>query len=337
MRVACHLEARWIAFCLYRTEHAFHDQTWELDDLVKTTSSDEHRHTEGSDMAEKNATNGFWNRGGWWKAVLVTAGYLAIYLGISELVGFTLGHLIEPGGPLASVTNVLILLALPIGAGAVVIVVFLAVLGWLKPMFARQPIAGRPWMWIAVAVVAYPIVLRFVGIDYGSFAPGVVIVTLLTGLLIGIAEELVTRGTGVTLLRRGGYSERVVAVLSSTLFALMHLINAIGSGFSLTIAILLIYTFCFGICMYLVMRVTGSIVWAIVMHGLTDPTLFLATGGVDTAATGAQNIWLTIAATGNWAVIVFGLIALFLIRGRVGRQSNELTRYPEEGAPELTH
>lgn len=264
--------------------------------------------------------DGFWNRGGWWKALLVTAGYLVLYLGISQLVGLTLGDQIDDGGVFASATNVLILLLLPIGGGAVVITAFLALIGWIKPVLGRQPIGGHPWMWIAVAVVAYPIILRLIGLDYGSFADGVVIVALITGLFIGIAEELVTRGAGVALLRKAGHSELVVAVLSSTLFALMHLANAIGTGFSLTILILLVYTFFFGICMYLVMRVTGSIVWAIVMHGLTDPTLFLSTGGIDTAAEGAQNIWLTIAATGNWAVILFGIVALFLIRGRVASQ-----------------
>lgn len=264
--------------------------------------------------------DGFWNRGGWWKAVLVTALYLAVYLGIGQLVGLTMGHLIDDGGVFASATNVVILLLIPIGGGAVVITAFLALIGWIKPVLGRQPIAGRPWMWIAVAVVAYPIILRLIGIDYGSFAGGVVLVTLITGLFIGIAEELVTRGAGVALLRKAGYSELVVAVLSSALFAMMHLVNAIGTGFSLAILILLVYTFFFGICMYLVMRVTGSIVWAIVAHGLTDPTLFLATGGIDTAAEGAQNIWLTIAATGNWAVILFGIVALFLIRGRVDAQ-----------------
>ncbi|UPL13652.1 CPBP family intramembrane glutamic endopeptidase [Microbacterium galbinum] len=260
---------------------------------------------------------GFWNRGGWWKALLVTVAYLAVFLGISQLVGLTLGHLIDDGGPLASATNVLLELVLPIGLGALVIVLFLAAIGWLKPVFGRQPIGGRPWMWIAVAVVAYPIVLRLIGLDYGSFPAGVVLVTLLAGLVIGIAEELVTRGAGVALLRKGGYSERVVAVLSSVLFAMMHLINAIGTGISLTIIVLLVYTFFFGICMYLIMRVTGSIVWAILAHALTDPMTILSTGGVDTAVEGAQNVWLTVASTGNYAVIIFGLVALFLIRGRV--------------------
>lgn len=261
--------------------------------------------------------DGFWNRGGWWKAVLVTAVYLAVYLGIGRLVGVVLGHLIDDGGPLASATNVLIELVLPIGAGAVVIVVFLAAIGWLKPVFGRQPIGGRPWMWIAVAVVAYPIILRFIGLDYGSYPSGVVIVTLLAGVVIGIAEELVTRGAGVALLRKAGHKELTVAVISSALFAAMHLINAIGTGVDLTIVVLLVYTFFFGICMYLIMRVTGSIVWAIVAHALTDPTTILATGGIDSSVEGANNLWLTLASTGNYAVMIFGIVALFLIRGRV--------------------
>lgn len=262
--------------------------------------------------------DGFWHRGGWWRALLVTAVYVAVYFGVSQLVGLTLGHFIVDGGPFASATNVLIELLLPIGIGALLIAGFLAAIGWIKPVFGRQPITGRPWMWIAVAIVAYPIIFRLIGTDYAAFPAGVVLLSFITGLFIGIAEELVTRGAGVALLRKAGHKELVVAVLSSTLFALMHLLNAVGTGFSITIAILLVYTFFFGICMYLVMRVTGSIVWAIVMHGLTDPTLFLSTGGIDTVAEGAaQNIWLTIAATGNWAVILFGIVALFLIRGRV--------------------
>lgn len=260
---------------------------------------------------------GFWNRGGWWKAVLVVAVYLAVYVAIGQILGLTLGHTIAEGGPFASAWNVFLLLVLPIALGALLIIAFLAAIRWLGPIFARQPIAGRPWMWVAVAVIGYPIVLRLIGIDYGGFAPGVVALTFLAGLFIGLAEELVTRGAAVTLLRKGGYKELVVAVLSAALFASMHLINALGSGFSITVALTVVYTFFYGICMYVVMRATGSIVWAIVLHALTDPTTFLATGGIDTAVEGAQNIWLTIAGTGNYAVILFGAIALFLIRGRV--------------------
>jgi membrane protease YdiL (CAAX protease family) len=264
----------------------------------------------------------FWERGGWWRAVLVAAGYVALYLGAGLLIGRLLGPQLTDGGPLGSVINVVTYFLLPIGIGVILIVAFLATVGWLRPVFGRQPVRGRWWMWIAVAVVAYPIILRLIGIDYGAYAPGVVALTLLSGLMIGAAEELVTRGAAVMLLRKGGYSEWVVAVLSSLIFALMHSANAIGTGFTLTVVLTIPYTFCFGLCMYLIMRVTGNIVWAIIAHALTDPTLFLANGAVDaTSGTVHQNAALILAGTGNITVILMGIVALIFIRGRVGRDA----------------
>lgn len=263
-------------------------------------------------------TDGFWNRGGFWKAVLVAGAYLVVYVGISLALGHLFSAQLDKGGPLASAVNVLVLLVAPIGLGAVVITTFLAVIGWLRPVFGHQPIGGRPWMWIAVAVLLYPAILRLIGIPYGDYKPEVVALVLLSGLFVGIAEELVTRGAAVALIRKAGHTELVVAVLSSAIFAAMHTVNALGSGIDWQIGVLVVYTFFFGVCMYLVMRVTGSIVWAILLHAVTDPTLFLANGGIDTAsADAASNVFLSIAATGNIAVIVFGAISLFLIRGRV--------------------
>lgn len=51
---------------------------------------------------------------------------------------------------------------------------------------------------------------------------------LFTGLCIGLAEELVTRGLTVNLLRRAGYGEKAVILLSSLIFALMHSVNALS-------------------------------------------------------------------------------------------------------------
>ena len=192
-------------------------------------------------------TTGFWNRGGFWKAVLVVGVYIARYTGSSLLIGVLFGGQLDPGGVFASGKNVVILLLLPIAIGAGLIIAFLAAIRWLGPILDRQPIGGRPWMWIAVAIIVYPIILRLIGIPYDIYRPEVVTLALLTGLVIGLAEELVTRGAAVTLLRKGGYSELSVAVLSSALFAAMHSVNAIGSGANLTILILLIYTFFFGI------------------------------------------------------------------------------------------
>jgi membrane protease YdiL (CAAX protease family) len=270
-----------------------------------------------SDHEQISGWKRFWERGGWWKAVVVAIVYLALYLGAGLVIGRLLAPYLTDGGPLGSVINVVTYLLLPIGVGAILIIAFLATLGWLRPIFARQPIRGRWWMWIAVAVVAYPIILNLIGIDYGAYRPGVVVLTLLSGVAIGVAEELVTRGAAVTLLRKAGYNEWVVAALSSVIFAFMHAVNAIGTGFTPTVLLTIPYTFCFGVCMYLIMRVTGNIVWAIVAHALTDPTLFLANGAVDaTSGDVHHNAALTIAGTGNIVIIATGLISLIFIRGR---------------------
>ena len=41
---------------------------------------------------------------------------------------------------------------------------------------------------------------------------------------------------------------------------------------------LVVYTFFFGIIMYLALRLTGSLIWPILLHASTDPTLFLFGG-----------------------------------------------------------
>ena len=54
-------------------------------------------------------------------------------------------------------------------------------------------------------------------------------------------------------------------------------------------------------------------------HGLYDPTLFLATGGIDVTAEGEQSPLLTVAAPANLLFILVAVVALVVVRGRVGR------------------
>ena len=44
---------------------------------------------------------------------------------------------------------------------------------------------------------------------------------------------------------------------------------------SLPTLIQLVYTFAFGICMYLTLRVTGNLIWPILLHASADPSTFL--------------------------------------------------------------
>lgn len=134
------------------------------------------------------------------------------------------------------------------------------------------------------------------------------------GVSVGLAEELATRGVAVKMLRDAGHGERYVAVVSSLLFALMHTVN-LASGMSAgTVVATVVYTFGFGMCMYLSMRATGTIWTAIVLHGLTDPTTVLDTGGIDQAVAGQDSGSSAVAGLATVGLIVFGFVSVLLLR-----------------------
>lgn len=289
-------------------------------------------HTDHAHVAAPNrsAWSAFWNRGGWWKAVALAAVYLALYLGASLLMGLLWGSSVNAENILADPLSVFVGVALPVIVGAAILLAFAMSVGWLPaPLFARQPVKGRWWMWLAPALVVVTILLRVAGIDWGSYTMSVILTMFLAGIFIGVAEELLTRGLVVTLLRRHGYNEWVVAVLSSLVFALLHSANLI-SGQSIAVVLPTIgFTFGFGLMMYLTLRVTGNLIWPIILHALTDPTTFLATGGIDVAGNNPSP-FLTIAGFSTIVFLLFALIALIFIRGNAqGRAAEgEPTRTP---------
>lgn len=259
----------------------------------------------------------FWDRGGWWKALAVAVVYLAIYEGLALLLRVPFGHLVDSENILATPQSVFFGIALPILLGGVILLAFVWSLGWLKEIFGPQPIEGSWWMWIAVALLLIPIALRLVGTNWSAYSVGVVVTLLLTGLCIGLAEELVTRGLAVNLLRRAGHGEKAVMLLSALIFALMHSVNAFTQPL-LTVGLTIIYAFTFGVMMYLVLRVTGNIIWPMLLHAATDPTTILATGGVDAhgAAAGAEGL-VALAGDFNFVYVVFVLVAIVFVTGKV--------------------
>jgi membrane protease YdiL (CAAX protease family) len=217
----------------------------------------------------------FWDRGGWWKALAVVVVYAALYEGFGLLDGRLFGGLVAKN-VFANPQSVFFGVALPILLGGIVLVIFLWTIGWLREIFSPQPIRGSWWMWIAVVLVVIPIILRVAATNWSAYSVGVVLTTLLLGVFVGFAEELLTRGIVVNLLRRAGWGERAVMLLSSLVFALLHSVNAFTQPIA-NVAVTVVYTFGFGAMMYLVMRVTGSILWAMLLHAATDPTTILAT------------------------------------------------------------
>ena len=91
----------------------------------------------------------FWDKGGWWRAVLVAVVYLALYLAGGQLVGALFGDQVDTDDLFATPQSVFFGLFLPLAVGAVVLIAFVASLRWFPALFARQPIRGRWWMWLA--------------------------------------------------------------------------------------------------------------------------------------------------------------------------------------------
>lgn len=268
--------------------------------------------------AEQNSTGwrAFWNRGGWWRAVLATVGYLALFVIASFIIARLGRSIVTPTGTnTATDAGVVIVdLVFPEIAGALVATVFVASLAWFPKLFASRPRRGAWWMWIAPITVAIAAIVRLFSTDWKAFSVGAVISILVLGVLVGYTEEIVARGVNVRLIEKGGYGSRATMVLTSLLFAAMHAINAIGGGKGelTTIVVTIVFAFFFGAAMYLTLVVTGNLIWAMVFHGITDPTTFLATGGVDAGSlsSGAG------ASIGLWATIVYAVlfvVALFAL------------------------
>ncbi|MCS3444097.1 CPBP family intramembrane glutamic endopeptidase [Microbacterium phyllosphaerae] len=249
----------------------------------------------------------FWEKGGWWRALVLVVVYFVLYNGLSLLLTPLASQIDDP----QSAEGLLVFYVIPILVGSLLLVAFAASVGWLKEVFAPQPIRGRGWMWIAIVVVLLFNVLHFLSVDYGAAGFEVVATWLLAGVFIGFAEEVLTRGLVVNLLRKAGQREIAVAAISSALFALLHAGNLLTGQSLFATAIQLVYTFGFGVCMYLAMRVTGTIIAPILLHASTDPSIFLYTAYPVDGGLGA------LAGLGNPAVIIVGIVLLFFIRGRV--------------------
>ena len=239
--------------------------------------------------------------------------------GRTVVIVLCFGSAIDKDYLFANGLSVFVGLALPILIGGVILVIFALSIGWLKELFARQPIRGSWWMWIGVAIVLLFNILRFASVDYAGWDAGAVIAVLFTGLCVGFAEEVLTRGFAVNLLRRAGYGERSVMLLSSLIFAALHSGN-IATQSPLAVAFTVVYTFAFGLTMYVALRVTGNLIWPILLHASTDPSLILLSGGVDaTGGTLHPGPLAGIASLANYAVIIFAIVPLIFVRGNVDR------------------
>ncbi|MGW6540121.1 CPBP family intramembrane glutamic endopeptidase [Streptomyces sp. NPDC055051] len=251
------------------------------------------------------------------KAVALVVAYLAYYLLVGWLIGLLAGDRIVEGDLLATAGSIFFALVLPIGIGALTLVGLTRATGWTRSVFGRRADRGPRWMWLAPTVVWLAILGHVGTTGWSAWSAGQIAALALAGLCIGLAEELLTRGLVVKVLRDARHSERYVMIGSSLLFALLHLSNLLSGMRPSTVAATVVYTFGFGTCMYLTMRVTGTIWAAIALHALTDPMTFLATGGIDEAVSPQSGgVWSLLTVGSTVLMVLLALAAVFLVKGR---------------------
>lgn len=223
--------------------------------------------------------------------VLAYLAYLAVFFGVWIINGIDYLRIAE------SEDTLLKWYVIPLVAGTVVVSVFVTAYGWWRPaLFETRPrLPG--WVWILPGVMAAAAVGNLI---LGASEKSTLMwVYLIVGsLLVGFNEELLTRGQLIVALR-SRFGELGVWFFSTLLFAAMHLPNTLfGTGvFGLA---QVVFVFLMGSTFYLLRRVSGTLIYAMLLHALWDFSGFTANTGLTGAvgpAIGAASLIVAVILT----------------------------------------
>ncbi|NQX13284.1 CPBP family intramembrane metalloprotease [Microbacteriaceae bacterium VKM Ac-2855] len=235
-----------------------------------------------------------------WIGLAIYVGYLIVVYVVQALSNVPYDELSESG------SNLFFGAGLSLIVAAVLLVITTTVLGWWRPaLFDRHP--SVRWPIIAPILMAVALVFNLISTDFASYDAGFLAAALVI-ILVGFTEEITTRGLLLTGLR-SRLGEGWVWLLTTALFASMHLLNATsGQALGATLQ-QVVFTFLAGTIFYILRRVTGTLIWSMVLHGLWDFSTFSLTHGT-------PGPLASIGAIINVLAGVFALIAVaYVIRG----------------------
>ncbi|MFE5881835.1 CPBP family intramembrane glutamic endopeptidase [Streptomyces hydrogenans] len=213
----------------------------------------------------------------WFVALVVL--YLAIIQGLGRLIGVDRG-----GGGFPTTEAVVRDGVIPIGLSVLFGVGVVTWLGWWGSVLNYRVPVRR---WVRVIPVSM-LVVAVLAVNYGNLAdqpPSLVLSLFAMTLLVGVGEELMFRGVGVQVFKRAGLSEGGVALWSSVVFGLVHVSNAFGEGAQALLQALVVSTS--GYFFYLCLRVGGTLLLPMLVHGLWDFSLVSHSVGADPEASAA--------------------------------------------------
>ncbi|KRC51613.1 hypothetical protein ASE16_00495 [Leifsonia sp. Root227] len=229
-----------------------------------------------------------------WMGFVIWAGYVVVIFLVTKLMGVPYTRI----GATAEETWKGAVVDLAVAA--VLLAITTSLLGWWRPALFERKRSHHKWPIFVPIVMLLVAFANLVNTDWSKFDASFIFALVALGILVGFNEELMTRGLVLTAFR-SRLPEGWVWFISSVLFGGMHLVNAaLGAPIGSTLVQVLM-AFASGTAFYIVRRVTGSLIWAMLLHGLWDVSVF---------AVGHASVGPAIA---NILAPVVGLLALAVV------------------------
>ncbi|ANJ28036.1 CPBP family intramembrane glutamic endopeptidase [Agromyces aureus] len=151
--------------------------------------------------------------------------------------------------------------------------------GWWSDIWRQRPVTSQPprryWMLAVPVLLLVGPVLGLFDVPWSDRSVGLVLLLALGCLLVGLGEELFYRGI-IRVSIRARHGEFVALLVTSLLFGLSHsvgsMINGVPAG---AIAFQVAVTAFDGALYYVVFRATGRLWVPVLIHAITDCTLYL--------------------------------------------------------------
>ncbi|MGZ4632430.1 MAG: CPBP family intramembrane glutamic endopeptidase [Actinomycetes bacterium] len=196
-------------------------------------------------------------------AVVVFVAYCALVAAVWAVNDVDYGTVADSSG------NVVRGIVVPIGLGALLLVIVTTWLGWWRPAMLEEHRAGLRWAMLIPALLAVTVIAGMASIDFGSTDAEILPLIALGCLFVGFSEELLTRGLMLVGLR-GSLRESWVWFLSSLSFGLLHGLNAFYGQSVKATAGQIGFAFAMGTAFYVTRRVIGALLVTMVIHALWD-------------------------------------------------------------------
>ncbi len=171
--------------------------------------------------------------------------------------------------------------AMPTLLASAAVAIVITMLGWWKIVLFDKEKSGPKWAWIGIVAMLMIALIGFARVNTDNLTFMLICWSMLGAVGVGFGEEMINRGTLLVGLRTR-FTEGKVWFFSTLAFAALHLPNMFfGAPISSTL-IQFVFAFIIGSLLYSIRRVTGTLIVAMLLHGLWDSALFLA------AATGVE-------------------------------------------------